>query len=70
MNWFVCMPTGFWKEIKHLTADFLGETARFPMGPFVLASKFKVPVSYVFAVKESKLHYHFFASEIKDYSIS
>jgi hypothetical protein len=29
-----------------------------------------VPVSFVFAVKESKLHYHFFASEIKDYTNS
>ena len=31
-------------------------------------SKFKVPVSYVFAVKESNLHYHLFASDIKDYA--
>lgn len=38
------------------------------MGPFLLAAKFKVPVSFVFAVKESKLHYHFFASEVKDYT--
>ena len=53
---------------KTLTANFLSEPARFPMGPFLLASKFKVPVSYVFAVKESKLHYHLFASDIKDYA--
>ena len=51
-----------------MSTNFLGEPARFPMGPFLLASTFKVPVSFVFAVKESKLHYHFFASEIKDYS--
>jgi len=38
------------------------------MGPFVLAAKFKVPVSFVFAMKETPLHYHFFASEIKDYT--
>ena len=50
-----------------MTTDFLGEKARFPMGPFVLASRFKVPVSYVFAVKESNLHYHLFASKIKNY---
>ena len=53
---------------KTLTAHFLGEPARFPMGPFLLASKFKVPVSYVFAVKENNLHYHLFASDIKDYT--
>ena len=39
------------------------------MGPFLLASTFKVPVSYVFAVKESNLHYHLFASDIKDYAV-
>ena len=53
---------------KTLIANFLGEPARFPMGPFLLASKFKVPVSYVFAVKESNLHYHLFSSPVKDYS--
>jgi predicted LPLAT superfamily acyltransferase len=53
---------------KTLSADFLGQPARFPMGPFLLAAKFKVPVSFVFAVKESKLHYHFFASPVKEYS--
>ena len=53
---------------KTMTSNFLGEPARFPMGPFLLASTFKVPVSFVFAVKESKLHYHFFASQVKDYS--
>lgn len=52
---------------KTLSVDFMGEKARFPMGPFVLAATFKVPVSYVFALKESNFHYHFFASKIKDY---
>jgi len=68
-NELVCMHADrFLEGNKTLTADFLGAPARFPMGPFLLASKFKVPVSFVFAVKESKLHYHFFASEIKDYT--
>ncbi|MEJ0104074.1 MAG: hypothetical protein WDO19_16585 [Bacteroidota bacterium] len=26
-----------------------------------------MPVSFVFAMKESSLHYHFFASDIKEY---
>jgi predicted LPLAT superfamily acyltransferase len=69
-NDLVCMHADrFIEGNKTLTTDFLGEKARFPMGPFLLASKFKVPVSFVFAVKESNLHYHFFASEIKDYTI-
>ena len=68
-NELVCMHADrFIEGNKTLTSDFLGEDARFPMGPFLLASTFKVPVSFVFAVKESKLHYHFFASQIKDYS--
>ena len=68
-NELVCMHADrFLEGNKTLTTNFLGEPARFPMGPFLLASKFKVPLSFVFAVKESKLHYHFFSSEIKDYT--
>ena len=68
-NELVCMHADrFIEGNKTMMAHFLGEPARFPMGPFLLAAKFKVPVSFVFAVKESKLHYHFFASQIKDYS--
>ncbi len=67
-NELVCMHADrFLEGNKTFSANFLGAPARFPMGPFVLASTFKVPVSYVFAVKESKLHYHFFASSIKNY---
>lgn len=68
-NELVCMHADrFMKGNKTITAGFLGEPARFPMGPFLLASKFKVPVTYVFAVKESNLHYHLFSSNIKDYT--
>ena len=68
-NELVCMHADrFLPGNKTLSADFLGQEAKFPMGPFLLAATFKVPVSFVFAAKESKLHYHFFASEIIDYS--
>jgi predicted LPLAT superfamily acyltransferase len=50
---------------KTMTSEFLGEKAMFPAGPFVLAGSFNVPVSFVFAMKESNLHYHFFASPLK-----
>ncbi len=67
-NELVCMHADrFLEGNKTIATHFLGEQARFPMGPFVLAAKFKVPVSYVFAVKESNSHYHFFASKIKNY---
>jgi len=45
--------------------DFLGEPALFPLGPWHMASYFKVPVSYVFAVKESRRQYRFYATPIK-----
>ena len=68
-NELVCMHADrFLEGNKTMTIGFLGKEARFPMGPFILASTFKVPVSYVFALKESNLHYHFFASKIKDYT--
>lgn len=42
---------------KTIEADFFGRKAKFPLGPFLLASKFNAPVSFVFAVKEKKFHY-------------
>jgi predicted LPLAT superfamily acyltransferase len=68
-NELVCMHADrFVEGNKTMQTSFLGQPARFPLGPFLLAAKFKVPVSFVFAMKESNLHYHFFAGEIKDYS--
>ncbi|MBC8487904.1 MAG: lipid A biosynthesis acyltransferase [Bacteroidetes bacterium] len=52
----------FVKGSKTLYCDFLGKQALFPTGPFYLALKFKVPVSYVFAMKDTKSHYHFYAT--------
>ncbi len=46
-----------------MEATFLGKTALFPAGPFIMAAKFGVPLSVVFAVKESSTHYHFFATD-------
>lgn len=68
-NELVCMHADrFVEGNKTLSTNLLGEKAKFPMGPFVLAAKFKVPVSFVFAMKESNLHYHFFASAVKEYA--
>jgi len=55
------------KSIRH---EFLGKEALFPEGPFYLAARFKAPVSFVFAVKETATHYHFFATQAKTYDIS
>ena len=67
-NELICMHSDrFIEGNKTLTTDFLGDKARFPVGPFVLAASFKVPLSFVFAMKETDFHYHFFASELKEY---
>ncbi len=67
-NELVCMHADrFMEGSKSITGNFLGEPARFPIGPFVLAATFKVPVSYVFAFKETNRHYHLYASELKEY---
>jgi predicted LPLAT superfamily acyltransferase len=52
---------------RTMTYNFLGEDARFPAGPFILASKLKAPVCFVFAFKETNFHYHFYAYPGKIY---
>lgn len=64
----VCMHADrFMEGNKTAEMSFLGETARFPIGPFLLASTFRVPVSLVFAFKETATHYHLYATEPKVY---
>ncbi|NIJ55125.1 LpxL/LpxP family acyltransferase [Dyadobacter arcticus] len=43
---------------KFIELDFLGKKAKFPYGPFVIASKFDAPVTFVFAAKDGKYSYH------------
>ncbi|MBT9186647.1 LpxL/LpxP family acyltransferase [Zobellia russellii] len=52
---------------KFLEQQYLGATAKFPMGPYLLASRLKVPVLFVYVMKESKKHYHLYArtAEVK-----
>lgn len=52
----------FIKGSKTMTAEFLGDEAKFPTGPFYLAMKFNIPVSFVFAMKDGRNCYHFTAS--------
>jgi predicted LPLAT superfamily acyltransferase len=59
----VCMHGDrFMPGSKTITSKFLDQEAHFPSGPFYLAMKFKVPVSFVFAMKDSRKHYHFYAT--------
>jgi len=50
-----------------LTMTFMKRQAKFPTGPLYLASKKNIPVSFVYAMKETSSHYHFFASKPKIY---
>jgi predicted LPLAT superfamily acyltransferase len=66
----VCMHADrFLDGNKVAAVPFLGENAHFPAGPFLLATTFRVPVSMVFACKESSTHYHLFATEPKEYFV-
>jgi len=53
----------FITDSKLVEVDFMGQKADFPTGPFYLAARFGVPVTYAFAMKESRNHYHFYATE-------
>lgn len=66
-NEVVCMHADRYLEGgKVASEEFMGDQALFPLGPFVLASTFNVPVSIVFAFKETTRHYHLFGSEPLD----
>ena len=63
-NELVCF-TGdrYFEGVKSLEETLLGESAKFPAGPFLIASRLKVPVVFVYVMKESNLHYHLYARE-------
>ena len=48
---------------KNFQLPFLGGVASFPAGPFVMAHKFNVPITFVFAVKTKTTHYALSATE-------
>ncbi len=61
-NELICF-TGdrYFEGSKFMEADLLGKTAKFPAGPFLIASRLRVPVVYVYVMKEKNLHYHLYA---------
>ena len=50
---------------KYLEQELLGETAKFPAGPFHLASRLKVPVLYVYVMRQKNKHYYLYATTTK-----
>ena len=63
-NELVCF-TGdrYFEGAKSLKEKLLGEEANFPAGPFLIASRLKVPVVFVYVMKEPNLHYHLYTRE-------
>lgn len=63
-NELVCF-TGdrYFEGTKSLSEKILGKEANFPAGPFLIASRLKVPVVFVYVMKEPNLHYHLYARE-------
>ena len=49
---------------KYLSEELLGEHAKFPSGPFLLASRLQVPVVFVYVMKETSTHYHLYARTV------
>lgn len=64
----ICMHADrYVKGSKVVNKSFMGGHAEFPLGPFKLATRFKVPVSFVFAMKETDSHYQLSATPLKIY---
>lgn len=62
-NEFVAIHADRYLEgAKFIELDFLERKAKFPFGPFVIASKFDAPVTFVFAAKDGSRSYHLSAS--------
>ena len=64
-NEFVCLHADrFLPDSQVIKLSFLGEEAKFPIGPFLLATTFGVPTVVTMAVKEKPDLYHYFCSDI------
>lgn len=61
-NELICF-TGdrYFEGNKTMEAELLGKQAKFPAGPFLIASRLNVPVLFVYVMKESGKHYHLYA---------
>jgi predicted LPLAT superfamily acyltransferase len=63
-NELICF-TGdrYFEGVKSLSEKLLGQETQFPAGPFLIASRLKVPVVFVYVMKEPNLHYHLYTRE-------
>ena len=63
-NELICF-TGdrYFEGNKTMSEVLLDKEASFPAGPFSIASRLKVPVAFVYVMKEKNLHYHLYARQ-------
>lgn len=59
----------FMEGMKTIKATLMGKEAIFPEGPFYLALRMDAPVSFAFAMKGGRKHYHFHATPPKKYAM-
>ncbi len=50
-----------------MQAELLEKDAHFPAGTFMLASRLKTPVAYVYVMKEPNLHYHLYTRRAPEF---
>lgn len=51
----------FFPNTKTLETEFMGEKAKFPAGTFLISSRLKTPVLFVYVMREKNRHYHLYA---------
>tara|TARA_B110000285_G_scaffold234894_1_gene313557 strand:+ start:250 stop:1122 length:873 start_codon:yes stop_codon:yes gene_type:complete len=63
-NEFIAIHADRVSEVgKNIELKFLKSKTEFPLGPFILAHKFKAPITFVYAAKASKFHYELYATD-------
>jgi len=67
-NHLICF-TGdrYFEHSKTMQAELLGKEAHFPAGTFMLASRLKTAVAYVYVMKEANLHYHLYTRRAPEF---
>jgi len=67
-NHLICF-TGdrYFGNSKTIQAKLLGKEALFPAGTFMLASRLKAPVAFVYVMKEPNLHYHLYTRRAPEF---
>ena len=67
-NHLICF-TGdrYFGHSKTMKAELLGKEALFPAGTFMLTSRLKAPVAFVYVMKEPNLHYHLYTRRAPEF---